>query len=50
MRLKTSYSLIVKCKLFSIEEDDVDLKGCFSDSNARQNQTLLGYGIVNSLS
>jgi hypothetical protein len=30
--LKTGYSLIFK--LFSIEEDDVDLKGCFSGANA----------------
>ena len=33
MGLKTSYSLIIKLKLFSIEEDDRDLKGWFSDDN-----------------
>ena len=34
MGLKTSYSLIIKLKLFSIEEDDVDLKGWFSAGDA----------------
>jgi hypothetical protein len=32
-RLKTSYSLIIKLKLFSIEEDDVDFKVWFLDNN-----------------
>lgn len=32
--LKISYSLIIKLKLFSIEEDDVNLKEWFSDGNA----------------
>lgn len=34
MALKTSYSLIIKLKLASTEEDDVDLKGWFSDGDA----------------
>lgn len=34
MRLKSNYSLIIKLKLFSTNEDDVDLKECFSDGNA----------------
>ena len=34
MKLKTSYSLIIKLTLFSKKEDDVDLKGWFSDGNA----------------
>jgi hypothetical protein len=34
MELKTSYSLVIKLKLFNIEKDDIDLKGCFSDGNA----------------
>jgi hypothetical protein len=33
MGLKTNYSLTSKLKLFSIERDDIDLKGCFSDGN-----------------
>jgi hypothetical protein len=34
MGLKTGYSLIIKLKLFSTKEDDVDLIGWFSDDNA----------------
>jgi hypothetical protein len=34
MMLKTSCSLIIKLKLFYIKEDDLDLKGQFSDDNA----------------
>jgi hypothetical protein len=34
MALKNSYSFIIKHKLLSIEEDDVDLKGRFSDGDA----------------
>jgi hypothetical protein len=33
MELKISYSLITKLKLFNIEEDDIDLKGWFSEDS-----------------
>lgn len=33
MGLKTGYSLIIKLKLFSIKEDNLDLNGWFSDGN-----------------
>ena len=38
MGLKTSYSLIIKLKLFSTEEDGLDLKRKVSDGNASENQ------------
>ena len=41
MGLKTSYSLIIKLKLFSIKEDDVDLEGCFLGGNASENQNII---------
>lgn len=41
MELKSSYNLILKLKLFSIEEDHVDLKGWLSDDNASENQNII---------
>ena len=39
--LKTSYTIIIKLKLFSIKEDDLNVKGWFSNGNAIGNQNKI---------
>jgi hypothetical protein len=49
MGLTASYSLMIKLKLFSIERNDIALKGWFPDGNTDENQDIIRYRIISAL-